>query len=248
MKENLRKNNKYPKAYADGFANFYGRDFIVTPDVLIPRPETEQLVDMVLSLAGKSKLPGVRSPKRVLPKNPAILDLGTGSGCIAITLSLELPKALVMGIDPSIEALEVAAENNEELGADAQFAPGFVCEFSNFSDELDVIVANLPYVDPKWDWIDKKALSFEPKMALYAENGGLSIYEGLFAAMITAEFTGYLIIEADPCQHNKLIEMAEEAGFEHLRTEGFGLMFHRKTALTSHKYDETDALRMGGYL
>lgn len=238
MKKNLTQNKKYPQAYKDGYADFYGRKFKVTPDVLIPRPETEQLVDMVLSLAGKTKLPGVKAPKRVLPKKPAILDLGTGSGCIAITLSLELPDALVMAIEPSIEALDVAAENNEELGADVQLACGFVCEFSNFSDKLDVIVANLPYVNPKWDWIDKKALSFEPKDALFAENDGLSVYEGLFIALGNAEFTGHLIIEADPCQHDRLIKMAEEAGFEHLKTEGFGLMFYRDKAPTDHKYDE----------
>ena len=77
-----------PVAYQEGVQDFYGRDFIVTPDVLIPRPETEQLIDTVLNLAGKPYLTGIKPSPRVLPENPVILDVGTGSGCIAITLKL----------------------------------------------------------------------------------------------------------------------------------------------------------------
>ena len=71
-------NEDYPKAYKDGKAEFYGREFMVSPDVLIPRPETETMVEMVLSLAGKAYLPGVKAPERKLPKNPKILDVGRG--------------------------------------------------------------------------------------------------------------------------------------------------------------------------
>ena len=81
--------------------NFYGRDFIITPDVLIPRPETEMIVDAVLNLAGKSYLPGVKPGPKILPNNPQILDVGTGSGCIAITLALELPEASITASDIS---------------------------------------------------------------------------------------------------------------------------------------------------
>ena len=76
--------------------DFYGRDFIVTPDVLIPRPETEMMVDAVLNLVGKAYLPGVRPSRAKLPEDLTIVDVGTGSGCIAVTLKLELPKATVI--------------------------------------------------------------------------------------------------------------------------------------------------------
>ena len=87
MGENARQDpsNKKPLAYEKGVQDFYGRDFIVTKDVLIPRPETEQIIDTVLNLAGKPFLPGIKPSKKILPDHPRIIDVGTGSGCIAIT-------------------------------------------------------------------------------------------------------------------------------------------------------------------
>ena len=99
-------------------SNFYGRDFEINSDVLIPRPETEMMVDAVLNLAGKVYLPGVKPTPRVLPENFNILDVGTGSGCIAITLALELPEAKVTACDISKKALVVAKKNAKKLGAD----------------------------------------------------------------------------------------------------------------------------------
>ena len=104
-------------AYSRGYQNFYGRDFLVTPDVLIPRPETEQIIDTVLDLAGKPYLPGVKPNPRVLPEKPIILDVGTGSGCIAVTLALELPEAKVYASDISEAALEITKKNASKFGA-----------------------------------------------------------------------------------------------------------------------------------
>ena len=95
--------------------NFYGQDFIISPDVLIPRPETEQLVDLVLSLAGKPYLPGMLPSDRKLPKSPTILDVGTGSGCIAITLALKIPHAKIFASDISEAALDIARQNRQKL-------------------------------------------------------------------------------------------------------------------------------------
>ena len=97
--------------------DFYGRELYITKDVLIPRPETEQIIDTVLSLAGKPFLPGVRATKRVLKKHPIILDVGTGSGCIAITLALEIPEAKVYASDISEQAIKVAQKNASRLNA-----------------------------------------------------------------------------------------------------------------------------------
>ncbi len=115
------------------FQDFYGRDFLVTEDTLIPRPETEQLIDSVLNLAGKPYLPGVRPSKRVFPQNPTILDVGTGSGCIAITLALELPEAKVYASDISAKALKVAQTNAANLATPISFIISSLLEKVTFA-------------------------------------------------------------------------------------------------------------------
>lgn len=208
-----------PKAYKDGYQDFYGRDFLVTPDVLIPRPETEQIIDAVLNLAGKSYLPGVRPAKRVLPPNPVILDVGTGSGCIAITIKKELPEAEVYATDISEKALKIAQKNADKHSAPASFIISHLLD--NVKSTPDAIVANLPYVDENWDWLDKEALSHEPSIALYAEDHGLKLIKEL----IDTANSKYLILEADPCQHQEIINYATKKGLQHLETRGFILTF-----------------------
>ena len=203
------------------FQDFYGRDFLVTEDTLIPRPETEQLIDTVLSLAGKPYLPGVRPSKRVFPQNPTILDVGTGSGCIAITLALELPEAKVYASDISEKALKVAQKNAANLGAPIPFIISYLLEKVNINP--DVIVANLPYVDPEWDWLDKESLSKEPALALYAEDHGLALIKEL----IDTAKSKYLILEADPCQHAEIISYAKQQSYTLIDTRGFILSFAR---------------------
>lgn len=223
-------------------ANFYGRDFIITKDVLIPRPETEQLIDAVLSLAGVAYLPGVKATPNKLPDYPKILDVGTGSGCIAVTLALELPQAKITACDISEEALCVARENAWSLGigvkdqkdynsdrvASQESNGGYVniIDFkkSNLLENIDVtpdlIVANLPYVDETWDWLDKKALSYEPAIALYAEDHGLKLIKEL----IDTATSKYLILEADPCQHDTIINYTKPK-YSLLETRGYILTF-----------------------
>ena len=187
------------QAYKKGFQDFYGRDFIVTPDVLVPRPETESIIDIVKSLAGKPILPGVKAPKAKITEDASILDIGTGSGCIAITLKKELPLAKVTGVDVNESALEI-------------------------TDDYDIVIANLPYVDPEWDWLDKEALSIEPEIALYAEDHGLALIKKLIDQIKTDQ-PKYLILEADPCQHEEIIKYAAKNGLLHLETRGFAILF-----------------------
>ena len=205
--------------------DFYGRDFYITKDVLIPRPETEQLIDMVLSFAGKSYLPGVKPSERILPERPVILDVGTGSGCIAITLALELPEATVYASDISKKALKIAQKNAQNLGAPISFIISHLLEKVK-SKELptpDLIVANLPYVDETWDWLDKKALSKEPSIALYAKDHGLALIKEL---LDTAN-SKFLILEADLCQHQEIINYAKTKKYSLLDTKGYILGFIR---------------------
>lgn len=207
----------------ENLINFYGRNFIVTPDVLMPRPETEQIIDKVKSLAGLPILPGVKPSSRILPKNPKILDVGTGSGCIAVTIKKELEDAIVTGVDIDESALKIAGKNAEKFDADITLKQSDLLE--NCQDKYDVIIANLPYVDPDWDWIDKEALGKEPSLALYAEDHGLALIKRLITEI--KEKPNYLILEADPCQHKDIIDFAEKNGFQYSETRGFILTFLR---------------------
>ena len=211
----------------DSRTNFYGRDFIITPDVLIPRPETEMMVDAVLNLAGKSYLPGVKPAPRVLQENPRILDVGTGSGCVAISLALELPEAYVAACDVSEKALKLAQDNAEKLGAKVEFMESDL--MSDVPGDFDVVVANLPYVDASWEWLDKKALSREPAIALYADDGGLALIKKLIKQVVERGVR-YLILEADPCQHERVTKYAANHDYSLLEKRGFILVFIKKVS------------------
>ncbi len=210
------------KKVAHDMVNFYGRKFLVTPDVLIPRPETEMLVDAVLNLAGKAYLPGIIPARPKLPKKCRILEVGTGSGCIAVSLALELPEAKITASDVSGEALRVARENAARLGAKVEFMQSDL--MTGVRGDFAVVVANLPYVDENWEWIDKKALSREPKLALYAKDGGLKLIKKLID-QASGRKSPFLVLEADPCQHERIVEYAREYSYSLLEKRGFGLVF-----------------------
>lgn len=198
--------------------DFYGHDFVVSPDVLIPRPETEQIIDEVLSLSGKPFLPGIKPTKRVLKEHPTVLDVGTGSGCIAITLSLLLNDTTIIACDISKPALDIAKQNAKRLKAKVNFIESDLLQ--NITITPDLIVANLPYVDKDWPWIDKEQLSKEPSVALYAKDHGLAIIKKLILEA-SARKVKYLILEADPCQHESILNFAKENGFALSKAIGF---------------------------
>ena len=198
--------------------NFYGRDFLVTKDVLTPRPETEQIIDEVLKLCGKPILPGVKPEKPKLdPKNLTILDVGTGSGCIAVTLSLELPGAKVYASDISEKAIKIAQKNAENLSASITAIISHLLEKVNFTP--DIIVANLPYVDEGWGWLDKESLKDDPDLALYAKDGGLELVKEL----IDTATSKYLILECDPSQHQTVIDYAKKK-YDLIEINGFCIL------------------------
>ena len=211
---NANSKDKQPLAYIRGYQDFYGRNFIVTPDVLIPRPETEQIIDAVLNLAGKPYLPGIKPSKRQLPNNPTIIDVGTGSGCIAITLAKELPEATIYATDISEPALKIAQKNTVNLGASVTYIISHLIQ--NVKIRPDLIVANLPYVDPDWDWLDKEALDYEPDDALYADNHGLALIKELIDESANRKVP-FLILEADPSEHQKIVSYARDYDLMEIR-------------------------------
>ncbi|NTV11680.1 MAG: peptide chain release factor N(5)-glutamine methyltransferase [Zoogloea sp.] len=154
-----RRHAGEPVAYLLGMREFYGRPFKVGPAVLIPRPETELLVELALARFGDR--PGVK-----------VLDLGTGSGALAITLALELPAPEVMAVDASLDALDIAAANAAALGAEVSFVESDW--FNGLSGgEFDLIVSNPPYIAEADPHLAQGDLRFEPRQALAAGADGL---------------------------------------------------------------------------
>ena len=154
-----------PSQYVTGHQEFWGLDFVVSPAVLIPRPETEHLVETVLELA------------REVPR-PKIVDVGTGSGCIALALAHELKQAEIYGVDVSAGALEIAQANAARLQLDGRVrfrqSDGLktLSEIHNF----DFVVSNPPYVGfGESDKVQKSVRDFEPRMAVFAGEQGLDV-------------------------------------------------------------------------
>lgn len=165
-----------PVAYLMGFREFYGREFSVTPAVLIPRPETELLIELARAKVGDGDTP--TTAKSGAAK---LLDLGTGSGCVAITLALELPEALVVAADISADALAVARANASLLGVDVGFVESDW--FERFGDQrFNCIVGNPPYVAAGDTHLTEGDLRFEPPAALACGVDGLDAIRRIIAA------------------------------------------------------------------
>ena len=191
-----------PLQYVLGHTEFYGLDFQVREGVLIPRPETEELVRWI-----------AESPA---PDNPAVLDVGTGSGCIAVTIALDCPKAQVWACDKSKDALSVAKCNAEVLGAKVTFVESDW--FSAFADEkFDLIVSNPPYIEENDEHL--KALCFEPVSALTSGADGLNDIRTL-AAQAPEYIRGHggIIVEHGYNQGESVAAIFRTAGFASVRT------------------------------
>lgn len=157
----------YPPQYLIGSEAFLDYRFKVTPDTLIPRPETEELVEKCLKLTQKQANQALK-----------VVDVGTGTGAIAISLKDKRPTWQVCAVDLSSAALEVAQENAQQIGVALEFI------LSDCLDEvvgpIDVLISNPPYISQdEYELMDVSVRKFEPKMALFAENNGLAIYQKL---------------------------------------------------------------------
>ncbi len=184
-----------PLQYITGSCDFYGRRFLVNEHVMIPRPETERLVDTVLE-----KVKGIVSP--------SILDVGTGSGCIASTLGLEIPDSTILGIDNSPSALNVANDNKNKLATqNASFEELNILEQIP-TGEFDLLVSNPPYVPlDEMDELMKDVKDFEPPNALTDNNDGLMFYRR-FSEMSwhCIKQNGWIILEVGLGGHPKKVK------------------------------------------
>lgn len=193
-----------PVAYLVREREFYGRRIRVTPSVLIPRPETETLVEVAIALA--LSLPPGHAPR--------ILDLGTGSGCIAITLALELPQAEVFAVDASCEALALALENSARLKASVSFMESDWFSRLGPGETFDLIVSNPPYLAQDDPHLEEGDLRFEPRPALVAGETGLEAIAAIVseAPRHLAE-GGWLLLEHGWDQAQRVRGLLLDAGF-----------------------------------
>jgi release factor glutamine methyltransferase len=194
-----------PVAYLTGVKEFWGRSFAVDARVLVPRPETEHLVEAALEIA-----PSLRP-------SPRILDLGTGSGAIAVTLALELPDASVVASDRSTAALSLARRNARQLGARVRFvAADWAAALA--ASSFDLVVSNPPYLDPgRSDGPDgsvqPEVARWEPAAALFAGAAGLDAYRALLASVSSARRNTPLLLEIGAEQAAALAALADVNGW-----------------------------------
>ena len=198
---NRRKQGE-PWAYILGWTTWRGRRFCVTPATLIPRPETELVLESALRLANQI------SAKRVV-------DVGTGTGILGVTLALETHLE-VTATDISMEALAVAKQNAQSHGASLTFACGGL--LAPVSGPLDMVVSNPPYVDPDDETTLQRELSFEPRIALFAPDHGMELATRLLKQGIERNARG-LALEIGAGQGDALKARAVEMGWLNVAIE-----------------------------
>lgn len=196
-----------PVQYLTGHQEFYGLDFLVTPDVLIPRPETELIVEEVLN--------------RHHRPDPLIIDVGTGSGCLAVTLAVHLPEARIIAVDISTAALKVARRNARRHGVDHRIG-WIVSDLLTAladrpaSEGADFIVANPPYVSTtEFDGLPREVRDHEPRLALLAGPDGLIMHRRLLhESQRCLHPGGYLIMEIGYGQCQPLTRIIDPSRWE----------------------------------
>jgi release factor glutamine methyltransferase len=201
--------SRHPLQHLTGTQWFWKHEFQVTPDVLIPRPETELLVETALEL--------LRGLDR-----PAIVDVGTGSGCIALSLAAERRDAEVHATDVSAAALDVARSNAWRLGLENRvtFHHGDLLEpVSDLAGRVDLIASNPPYVDPgEPDALAPEVRDHEPALALFPPGDALSVYRRLAGpARALLRAGGWLTLEVSPLVAEDVARLLTSAGFEGAR-------------------------------
>ena len=195
-----------PIQYVLGKAHFYGREFIVTPDVLIPRQETEELV------------------REVITDNPdgdlKILDIGTGSGCIGITLALEMRHPRITLLDVSRKAIEVAFENATKFGVEADYIIDDILTMTHFPEKYHIIVSNPPYVrEGEKIWMQSNVLDHEPGQALFvSDDDPLLFYRKILGLADGGLFPGGSIyFEINEYYGDEMVKLCEKAGCSCIR-------------------------------
>ncbi len=199
-----------PIQYILGETSFYGLRFLVNEDTLIPRPETEELVELII----KEKAKDIRQKAIV-----KILDIGTGSGCIAISLAKNLPNAQVFALDVSAKALVIAKKNAELNTVNVTFIQKNILETADLEQQFDIIVSNPPYVRMlEKTEINPNVLEYEPHLALFVDdNDALLFYRKIAElARINLSENGSLYFEINQYLGKETVELLINLGFKNI--------------------------------
>lgn len=200
---NDKINEGYPLQYAIGKWNFYGLDLLVDNRALIPRYETEILVDLIINDNSNNK---------------KILDIGTGSGAISLALSKNLKDSKIIGVDISKKAIDLANENKIKLNINnVEFKESDI--FSNIDEKFDIIVSNPPYINKEdFEKLDNK-LYYEPQNALYGGEDGLYFYKKIIKnAKKFLNKNGKIYLEIGYDQKNSISNLLEEYGYKQIKS------------------------------
>ena len=236
--------HRVPLAYITNHKEFYNRSFFVNESVLIPRPESETIIEMLKEciatfeedVANSQPNATGAKPRRVASENvvmhsfsPRLLDIGTGSGALGISAKLEFPDLSVTLSDISEDALTVARKNAKILGAKPiRYVQSNLLEHwlsHKNPQRFDIMIANLPYVDR--DWERSPETDHEPALALFADDHGLKLIKKCIQqAAIMTSVNGYLLLESDPEQHDEIILYAE-GDFRHVETRDYVVVLQK---------------------
>ncbi|MBC5833358.1 peptide chain release factor N(5)-glutamine methyltransferase [Flavobacterium sp. F372] len=211
-----------PIQYITGETWFYGYRFEVNENTLIPRPETEELVEWIIE-SQKSKVKSQKSKTENLTiqqsNNLSILDIGTGSGCIPISLKKEIPNAIVSAIDVSEKALEMAKKNAFDNEVEVNFMLKNILETDSLVEKYDVIVSNPPYVrNLEKQEIKKNVLDYEPHLALFVEDTDALLFYRKIAELALTGLTPKrkLFFEINQYLGKETVELLENLGFKNI--------------------------------
>jgi len=222
--EILEKLKQYiPVQYILGKTHFYGLEFEVNENVLIPRPETEELVDWIISNNSKSG-------------NLQILDIGTGSGCIAISIAKNLPESNVFAVDVSEKALATAEKNAQNNDVNVRFLRKDILKTEDLEQQFDIIVSNPPYVrNLEKEEIKQNVLEHEPHLALFVDDHDALVFYRKIAELAQKNLApnGQLYFEINQYLGKEMMDLLEEKGFRQmeLRKDIYGnhrMVFGRK--------------------
>jgi release factor glutamine methyltransferase len=206
-----RREQHEPLAYVRGKVEFYGREFLVDSNVLVPRPESESFIELLKN-------------SKLNKKCTQLLDLGTGSGCIGLTVAAELPQLQVTLADINQTALSVAQKNADKLGLRVTFVLSNL--LGSVTECYDIIATNLPYVPDEYPV--NRPVAFEPKLALYAGKDGMDLYRKFWSQTQELSKKPQLILaESLLEQHEQQTQLAASAGFKLTETNGLVQLFIR---------------------
>ena len=203
-----------PVQYLLGKTSFYGLEFEVNENVLIPRPETEELVDWIIR-SRKLSFDSAQDDSGKIK----ILDIGTGSGCIAISLAKNIPNAQVFAIDVSEKALATAQKNAEINGVEVAFLEKNILEIEDLGQQFDIIVSNPPYVrELEKEEIKKNVLDNEPHLALFVDDNDALVFYRKIAELAQKNLSpnGQLFFEINQYLGKEMMELLEKMNFKNI--------------------------------